>query len=138
MFIFWNVFRILSIIKDNKRSKEMMLYIYTVIFLIGIAGIFSRFFDNMNSEIFFGLSGPVLVGFITIFFMIKYSNNGAMRLNRILVKGFVIKFIFYGAFIITIFTVYSFKPVPFMCSFTFSFIVLHMMEAVVLKKIQGR
>ena len=138
MFVFWNVFRFLSIIKDNKQSKEMMLYIYTVIFLIGIAGIFSRFFDNMISEIFFGLSGPVLVGFITIFFMIKYSNNGAIRLNRILVKGFVIKFIFYGGFIITIFTVYSFNPVPFMCSFTLSFIVLHMMEAVVLKKIQGR
>ena len=48
MFVFWNVFRVLSIIKDNKRSKEMMLYIYTVIFLIGIAGIFSSFFDNKN------------------------------------------------------------------------------------------
>ena len=138
MFGFWNVFRFLSIIKDNKRSKEMMLYTYTVILLIGIAGIFSRFFDSMISEIFLGLVGPVLVGFITIFYMIKYSNRRAIRFNRMLVRGFAIKFIFYGAFIITIFSVYSFKPVPFMCSFTVSFIGLHMMEAVVLKKIQGR
>ena len=138
MFVFWNVFRVLSIIKDNKRSKEMMLYTYTVIFLIGIAGIFSRFFDNVITEIFLGLLGPVLVGFVTVFFMIKYSNSGVIRLNRMLVRGFAIKFIFYGIFIITIFTVYPFKPIPFMCSFTFSFIVLHMMEAVVLKKIQGR
>ena len=138
MFGFWNVFRFLSIVKDNKRSKEMMLYTYTVILLIGIAGIFSRFFDGMIIEIFLGLVGAVLVGFITIFFMIKYSNSGAIRLNRILVRGFAIKFIFYGVFIITIFTVYSFKPVPFMCSFTVSFIGLHMMEAIVLKKIQGR
>ena len=69
MFGFWNVFRFLSIVKDNKRSKEMMLYTYTVILLIGIAGIFSRLFDSMISEIFLGLVGPVLVGFITIFFM---------------------------------------------------------------------
>ena len=138
MFVFWNVFRFLSIIKDNKRSKEMMLYTYTVILLIGIAGIFSRFFDSMVNEIFLGLVGPVLVGFITIFFMIKYSNSRAIRFNRMLVRGFAIKFIFYGVFIVTIFTVYSFKPVPFMCSFTFSFIGLHMMEAIVLKKIQGR
>ena len=138
MFVFWNVFRFLSIIKDNKRSKEMMLYTYTVILLIGIAGIFSRFFDSMISEIFLGLVGPVLVGFITIFFMIKYSNSRAIRFNKMLVRGFAIKFIFYGLFIITIFTVYSFKPIPFMCSFTVSFIGLHMMEAVVLKKIQGR
>ncbi len=138
MFGFWNVFRFLSIVKDNKRSKEMMLYTYTVILLIGIAGIFSSFFDNMISEIFLGLVGPVLVGFITIFFMIKYSNSRAIRFNRMLVRGFAIKFIFYGIFIITIFTVYSFKPVPFMCSFTSSFIGLHLMEAIVLKKIQGR
>ena len=138
MFGFWNVFRFLSIVKDNKRSKEMMLYTYTVILLIGIAGIFSSFFDNMISEIFLGLVGPVLVGFITIFFMIKYSNSRAIRFNRMLVRCFAIKFIFYGVFIITIFTVYSFKPVPFMCSFTSSFIGLHLMEAIVLKKIQGR
>ena len=138
MFVFWNVFRFLSIIKDNKRSKEMMLYTYTVILLIGIAGIFSSFFDNMISEIFLGLIGPVLVGFITIFYMIKYSNSRAIRFNKMLVRGFAIKFIFYGVFIITIFTVYSFKPVPFMCSFTVSFIGLHMMEAIVLKKIQDR
>jgi len=138
MFVFWNVFRFLSIIKDNKRSKEMMLYTYTVILLIGIAGIFSRFFDSMISEIFLGLIGPVLVGFVTIFYMIKYSNSRAIRFNKMLVRGFAIKFIFYGVFIITIFTVYSFKPIPFMCSFTVSFIGLHMMEAIVLKKIQGR
>ena len=138
MFGFWNIFRFLSIVKDNKRSKEMMLYTYTVILLIGIAGIFSSFFDNKISEIFLGLVGPVLVGFITIFFMIKYSNSRAIRFNRMLARGFAIKFIFYGIFIITIFTVYSFKPVPFMCSFTSSFIGLHLMEAIVLKKIQGR
>ena len=138
MFGYWNVFRFLSIGKENKRSKEMMLYTYTVILLIGIAGIFSRFFDSMINEIFLGLVGPVLVGFITIFFMIKYSNSRAIRFNKMLVRGFAIKFIFYGLFIITIFTVYSFKPIPFMCSFTVSFIGLHMMEAIVLKKIQGR
>ena len=71
-------------------------------------------------------------------FMIKYSNSRAIRFNKMLVRGFAIKFIFYGVFIITIFTVYSFNPVPFMCSFTVSFIGLHMMEAIVLKKIQDR
>jgi len=138
MFGFRYVSRFLSIVKDNKRSKEMMLYTYTVILLIGIAGIFSSFFDNVITEIFLGLVGPVLVGFITIFFMIKYSNSRAIRFNRMLVRGFAIKFIFYGIFIITIFTVYPFKPIPFMCSFTSSFIGLHLMEAIVLKKIQGR
>ena len=79
-----------------------------------------------------------MAGYGTVFFMEKYSNIGMIDFNKMLIKGFALKFIFYGLFILTIFTVYSFNPIPFMCSFTSSFIGLHMMETIVLKKNQGR
>ena len=113
-----------------------MLYTYTVMLVIGIASIISRLYINMAKEIFFGISAPVFVGFATVYFMIKYSNYSATNLNKMLMSGFAIKFIFYGLYIIIIFTVYPFKPIPFICSFTTSFIGLHLMEAVVLKKLQ--
>ena len=116
----------------------MMLYTYTVMLVIGIASIISRLYINMAKEIFFGISAPVFVGFATVYFMIKYSNYSATNLNKMLMSGFAIKFIFYGLYIIIIFTVYPFKPIPFICSFTASFIGLHLMEAVVLKKFQSR
>ena len=115
-----------------------MLYTFTVMLLIGIAGIFSNIYSNFTSEIFLGLLAPILVGYGTVFFMEKYSNMGMIDFNKMLIKGFALKFIFYGLFILTIFTVYSFNPIPFMCSFTSSFIGLHMMETIVLKKNQGR
>ena len=40
-------------------------------------------------------------------------------------------------YIIAVFIVYPFKPVPFMCSFATSFIVLHIIEAVILNKIKS-
>ena len=116
----------------------MMLYTFTVILFIGIAGIFSNYYNNFAYEIFLGLLAPILVGYGTVFFMKKYSNMEMIYFNKMLIKGFALKFIFYGLFILTIFTVYSFNPIPFMCSFTLSFIGLHMMETIVLKKIQGR
>ena len=116
----------------------MMLYTFTVILFIGIAGIFSNYYSNFSGEIFLGLLAPILVGYGTVFFMKKYSNMEMIYFNKMLIKGFALMFIFYGLFILTIFTVYSFNPIPFMCSFTSSFIGLHMMETIVLKKNQGR
>ena len=115
-----------------------MLYTSTVILFIGIAGIFSNYYNNFTYEIFLGLLAPILVGYGTVFFMEKYSNMGMIDFNKMLIKGFALKFIFYGFFILTIFTVYPFNPIPFMCSFTVSFIGFQMMETIVLKKIQGR
>ena len=115
-----------------------MLYTFTVILFIGIAGIFSNYYSNFSGEIFLGLLAPILVGYVTVFFMEKYSNMGMIYFNKMLIRGFALKFIFYGLFILTIFTVYSFNPIPFMCSFTVSFIGLHIVEAMILRKIQGR
>ena len=116
----------------------MMLYTFTVILFIGIAGIFSNYYSNFSGEIFLGLLAPILVGYVTVFFMEKYSNMGMIYFNKMLIRGFALKFIFYGLFILTIFTVYSFNPIAFMCSFTFSFIGLHLVEAMILRKFQGR
>ena len=52
----------------------MILYTFTVILFIGIAGIFSNYYSNFTSEIFLGLLAPILVGYATVFFMNKYSN----------------------------------------------------------------
>ncbi len=116
----------------------MKLYTYTVALFIGIAGIFSNYLNGFTYEIFLGILAPILVGYGTLFFIKKYSNMGMIYLNGVIIKGFAIKFIFYGAFILIIFTVYSFNPIPFMCSFIASFVGLHIMEALILKKIQGK
>ena len=121
--------------QDNKPPKKMMLYTFTVMMFFGIAGIFSNYYINFRHEIFLGILSPILVGYVSVFFMEKFSNTG-IYLNRMLIKVLAFKFIFHGLFVVIIFTVYSFNPVPFMCSFAFSFIGLQMMETIILKKIQ--
>ena len=112
----------------------MMLYSYTVLFLVGIASFFSGLYNDIIDEIFLGLFAPILIGYVAVFFMIKHKNFELIGLNKMIISGFAIKLIFYGLYIIAIFTVYPFKPIPFMCSFATSFIVLQITEAVILKK----
>ena len=115
----------------------MMLYIYTILLLVGLSSFFSGYFRNLSSEIFLGLGAPILIGFTMIFHKIKYSKSKYPSSNKILIRELGIKFTFYGLYIISIFFVYPFKPLPFMCSFATSFTVLHIAEAIILKKIKS-
>jgi len=115
----------------------MILYSYTVIFFIGIASLFSRLYNGFFSEIILDLFPPIFIGYSTVSFMIKHSNSSLIKLNKMLIRGYTIKFIFYGAYILAIFIVYPFKPIPFMCSFATSFTVIYSIEAVILKKIKS-
>ena len=116
----------------------MKLYTFAVILFIGIAGISSNYYNIYTSEIYFGLLAPIFVGYLNVFFIKKYSNIEVVFFNRLLSKLFAMKFIIYGAFILIIFTVYSFNPIPFICSFISSFIGLHKVEAIISGKVQSK
>ncbi len=116
----------------------MKLYTFAVILFIGVAGISSNYYKSYTSEIYFGLLAPVFVGYLNVLFMKKYSYIEGVSFKKILFKLFAMKFVFYGAFILIIFTVYSFNPISFMCSFTPSFIGLHMVEVIILDKVQSK
>jgi len=74
----------------------MILYSYAVIFFIGIPSLFSGLYNNIFIEIILGLFPLIFIGYSTVSFMIKYSNNSLIALNKVLIRGFAIKFIFYG------------------------------------------
>lgn len=78
---------------------------------------------------------PIIVGFATIFHIIKYSKNISVRLTKVLIRAIGIKSNFNGLYIISNFSVYSFKPVTFFCSFVTSFNVVHIAEEIIFRKI---
>ena len=69
----------------------MMLYTFTVILFIGIAGIFSNCYNNFVYEIFLGLLAPILVGYGTVFFMKKYSKKRVTNYILKLVRFYIRK-----------------------------------------------
>jgi F0F1-type ATP synthase assembly protein I len=56
-------------------------------------------------------------------------------LTGVMIAGFAAKLVFFGAYVAVMIGVLSRRPVPFMASFTGSFIVLHLVEALALRRL---
>ena len=111
----------------------MKLFLFGAVLSIGVLGIAGWIFPLYLLELFLGWFGPVLAGFITMYFVIQAAKKEPYSITKTLVKGFVLKMVFYGLYIIIFFKLYSFKPIPFVCSFAGFFLGLHALEAVVIK-----
>jgi len=111
----------------------MKLFLYGVISSVGILGIAGWIFPMYLLELFLGWSGPIVAGFISQYFVTQAAKKDPYSVTKTLTKGFALKMVFYGLYIIIIFKLYSFKPIPFLCSFAGFFLGLHALEAVVIK-----
>ena len=111
----------------------MKLFLYGVISSVGILGIAGWIFPLYLLELFLGWFGPVLAGFITMYLVIQAAKIDPYSVTKTLTKGFALKMVFYGLYIIIFFKLYSFKPIPFLCSFSGIYLGLHALEAVIIK-----
>ena len=111
----------------------MKLFLYGVISSVGILGIAGWIFPMYLLELFLGWSGPIVAGFISQYFMTQAAKKDPYSVTKTLAKGFVLKMVFYGLYIIIFFKLYSFKPIPFLCSFSGFFLGLHALEAVIIQ-----
>lgn len=57
------------------------------------------------------------------------------RLTAVMISAFGVKMVFFGAYVILMLGLLSLGLVPFMVSFTGSYVTLHMMEAIYLRRL---
>jgi hypothetical protein len=115
----------------------LKLLLYGLIASAGILGLAAGIYPDYHFELFLGWILPSLAGFITIYLVLDASKKDAQRVTKIIAIGFVVKMIYYGSIILIIFKLYPFKPIPFIFSFAGFFIVLHALEAVIIKDISN-
>ncbi len=108
---------------------------YGILASLGILGLIAGLYPVYGLELFLGWILPVLAGTVTMYFIGSAAQKDPFLLTKTLVKGFVLKMVYYGAIILTLFKLYSFEPIPFICSFSGFFLGLHVLEAVIIKRI---
>ncbi|MFQ6612172.1 MAG: hypothetical protein ACE5D2_03615 [Fidelibacterota bacterium] len=109
--------------------------IYITVFCLGIWGLLAGFFPGIKVEIFLGFLLPWFSLMVEIPLIKKTFISNPVSLTKLLIKGFMIKFVAYGVYLFVIIEFYTSNPHPFIFSFAGSFLVLHMVEAGVLKSI---
>ena len=86
-------------------------------------------------ELTIGWFLPALAGMVTVYFVLKASKKSSINLTKTIAIGFIIKMFYYGISLVLLIQYYTFQPIVFVCSFTGFFLVLHIVEAILIKRI---
>lgn len=105
---------------------------FSVISWLGIVGLFGR---EIGLAALTGLLAPLAVAAGSWVLMERAFRRDPAALTRAILKAFVGKMIFFGAYVAVVLSALSVPPVPFVASFTAYFICLHVMEAICLRRL---
>jgi len=87
------------------------------------------------SEWLLGLMGPLVVAGVSWVLIEQTYRRRPEKLTSLMVAGFAGKMVFFGAYVAVMLRVASVHAAPFVASFTSSFIVLHITEALYLRRL---
>jgi hypothetical protein len=89
----------------------------------------------MTAAVVFGALGPLLVAWGSWKLAERTWRREPHRLTGVMIAAFAGKLVFFGVYVAVMLSVLSLRPVPFVASFTTSFIALHLAEALALRRL---
>ena len=89
-------------------------------------------------EIWFGMLAPTLASVVAWTAIERLRRLNPQKILKCLMLSFLIKFLFFGAYIIVVVKTTQVRPGFFVCCFAFFYLALHMTEALELRKTQAR
>ena len=90
---------------------------------------------RFGAEVWLGMLGPLAVVSVTWVMTERIYKTDPARLTAVMISGFAGKLVFFGGYVALAVGVLGVRPVPFAISFTGYFIVLHVIEALLLKRL---
>ena len=89
----------------------------------------------MSAAVLLGILGPLLVVGSSWVMMRRTFRRDPARLTSFMMAAFAAKMVFFAAYVTIAMAVLSVRPVPFIVSFTGSFVALYSAEAVALRRL---
>jgi hypothetical protein len=90
---------------------------------------------RFGSAIWFGMLAPLVVTCTSWMLTEHWFKRGPARLTSVMMTAFAGKLVFFAVYVGSVVGVLDVPPVPFVVSFTGYYIVLHMLEALWLKRL---
>jgi len=101
-------------------------------------GIASMVDQAAGAAVLLGLGAPLAAAAISWLAIESAHARNPAGVTRVLLVGFAVKMAFFGAYVALVLTRLHIQPVPFVVSFTTSFIGLYAAEAVMLHRLTRR
>jgi hypothetical protein len=90
---------------------------------------------DLNPEVLLGMAGPLTSASVTWIVLARAHASAPERVTQALMIGFAAKMVLFAAYVVVMIAVLRVRPVPFVAGFATYFIVLHVMEAVFLRRL---
>jgi len=90
---------------------------------------------RFGREVWLGMLAPLVVVCATWIVSERVYKANPERLTSVMIGAFAGKLVFFGAYVGLVIGVLRVQPIPFIVSFTSYFIVLHLIEALWLKRL---
>jgi hypothetical protein len=87
------------------------------------------------ADVFYGLLAPLMVVLVSWLVVKRAYRANPAGLMGVLLAGMAIKLMFFAAYALFMLRVLHVQPIPFVASFTASFVVLHNIEALFMKRL---
>ena len=90
---------------------------------------------EFSLEVLLGTAGPLVSALATWIVVARTAATAPAKTTGVMVLGLGVKMVFFGAYVAGMLKGAGLRPVPFVLSFAGSFIALHAMEAVFLRRL---
>ena len=90
---------------------------------------------QLNPEALLGLLGPLVSALATWVVVARTAAAAPAKVTGVMVTGLAVKMVFFGVYVAGMLKGAGLRPVPFVVSFAGSFIALHAVEAVFLRRL---
>ena len=91
--------------------------------------------ETVNPEALWGVAGPLVSGCVTWVLIDRTWRSAPERLTAVMMVGFAVKLVFFGAYLAVMLRGLSMRPVPFVSAFVTSFVALYAMQALFLMRL---
>jgi hypothetical protein len=102
--------------------------------LVGWAAAVAVWGEAARVDVGLGLAGPLVAALGTWAMIARTVRADSSRLTGRLLGAFAVKIVFFGGFVAVVIRGLGVRSVAFVVSFTVSFIVLHGVEAILLRR----
>ena len=89
---------------------------------------------RFGREVWLGMFAPLLVVSVSWIVMERVHRLNPERLNSAMIMAFAGKLVFFGVYVAVAIGVMAVEPVGFVLSLTIYFVALHLIEAILLKR----
>ena len=100
-----------------------------------ISAVIASLMVGNGRAVWLGMLAPLVVASVSWIVMERAYRVNPQRLNSVMMSAFAAKLVFFGAYVALALGVFAVKPLPFVISLTGYFIALHIVEAILLKRL---